>query len=112
MLKNNHGFTLIEMLIVLMIISVLIILIVPNLGGERKEVNDKGCDALVSVVQAQVDTYHLETDDYLESLDTLATAGYITQDQKICTDNNTLDYSKGKDAKPEKKMKKQNGFTL
>src|SRR5690625_2815331 len=99
MFKNNHGFTLIEMLIVLMIISVLIILIVPNLGGKSKEVNDKGCDALVSVVQAQVDTYRLETGDYPASLDTLETAGYITKDQKTCPNNKELDYSKGKVAK-------------
>ncbi|MBD1222742.1 prepilin-type N-terminal cleavage/methylation domain-containing protein [Virgibacillus halodenitrificans] len=49
MLKNNRGFTLIEMLIVLMIISVLIILIVPNLSGKSKQVHDKGCEALVNV---------------------------------------------------------------
>src|SRR5699024_4249055 len=74
MLKNNKGFTLIEMLIVLMIISVLIILSVPNLGGKSKEVNDKGCDALVSVVQAQVDAYYLDNGNYPLSLDVLKSA--------------------------------------
>ena len=54
MLVNQKGFTLIEMLIVLLIITILIILIVPNLAGRSEEVHDKGCDALVSVVQAQV----------------------------------------------------------
>lgn len=41
MFKNERGFTLIEMLIVLMIISVLIILIVTNLSGKSEEVNEK-----------------------------------------------------------------------
>src|SRR5690625_7709642 len=93
MFKNNHGFTLIEMLIVLMIISVLIILIVPNLGGKSKEVNDKGCDALVSVVQAQVDTYHLVIGDYTASLDTMETAGYISKKQKTCSNNKSFEIS-------------------
>lgn len=98
--KNHRGFTLIEMLIVLMIISVLIILIVPNLGGKSKEVNDKGCDALVTVVQAQVDAFRLETGDYPASLDKLQAAGYISPDQKTCPNNKSLDYSNGKVGKP------------
>src|SRR5699024_11489782 len=69
MFKNNRGFTLIEMLIVLMIISVLIMLIVPNLSGKTKEVNDKGCDALVSVVQTQVDRSEEHTSELQSRFD-------------------------------------------
>ncbi|WP_164668622.1 competence type IV pilus major pilin ComGC [Virgibacillus doumboii] len=90
MLKNKKGFTLIEMLIVLMIISVLIILIVPNLSDKSKEVYDKGCNALISVVQAQVDAYYIEKKNYPASIDALETAGYITEDQKECPDQTSL----------------------
>ncbi|HLR66446.1 competence type IV pilus major pilin ComGC [Virgibacillus alimentarius] len=100
MLKNNKGFTLIEMLIVLMIISVLIILIVPNLGGKSKEVNDKGCDALVSVVQAQVDAYYLDNGNYPLSLDVLKSANYITEDQTTCPNKKKLGYADGKVKSP------------
>ncbi|QKY69443.1 competence type IV pilus major pilin ComGC [Lentibacillus sp. CBA3610] len=79
------------MLIVLMIISVLIILIVPNLGDKSEEVHDKGCEALVSVVQAQVDAYHIEEKTYPDSLDVLVPQ-YITEGQKTCPDETELDY--------------------
>ncbi|HEY4602630.1 MAG TPA: competence type IV pilus major pilin ComGC [Cerasibacillus sp.] len=84
MIKNQKGFTLIEMLIVLMIISVLIILIVPNLTGKTKEVNTKGCDALVAVVQAQVESYALDNGSFPPSLQTLVSEEYITDQQLYC----------------------------
>src|SRR5699024_755300 len=93
MFKNNNGFTLIEMLIVLLVISVLIILIIPNLSGKSTEVHDKGCDALVSVVQAQVDAYYLDEGQYPSSLNTLVSKGYITEDQKTCPNQKKLIYS-------------------
>lgn len=101
MFKNNKGFTLIEMLIVLMIISVLIILIVPNLSGKSKEVNKKGCDALVTVVQAQTDAYYLDKSSYPASLEALEKAGYITKDQKTCPNGKSLELVEdGKVKKP------------
>lgn len=90
MFKNQKGFTLIEMLIVLMIISVLIILIVPNLSEKSKEVYEKGCNALVSVVQAQVDAYYIETNEYPADLIALQGEGYITTDQQSCPDGNAI----------------------
>lgn len=95
MYKNEKGFTLIEMLIVLLIISVLIILIVPSLSNSSKEINNKGCKALVTVVQAQVNLYELEKEIVLNSLDELATAGYITNDQKTCSNGTELTFEGG-----------------
>lgn len=82
--KNQDGFTLIEMLIVLLIISVLIILIIPNLTGKGKEVQTKGCDALVSMVQSQVISYELAKGKFPDSLDALEKDNYIENDQKEC----------------------------
>ncbi|TFJ93682.1 competence type IV pilus major pilin ComGC [Lentibacillus salicampi] len=89
MFKNQRGFTLIEMLIVLMIISVLILLIIPNLSSKSEEVNDKGCEALVSMVQAQADAYYIAKKEY-PSLDELESEGYITEDQTTCPDDSPL----------------------
>lgn len=94
MFHNEKGFTLIEMLIVLLIITILIILIIPNLTGRSEEVHEKGCDALVSVVQAQVHLYHLENGNYPEDLETLVTDDYITEDQTTCPNDETLTYDK------------------
>ncbi|GLO66564.1 MULTISPECIES: competence type IV pilus major pilin ComGC [Oceanobacillus] len=96
MFKKEAGFTLIEMLIVLMVISVLIILIIPNIGEKSGEVHSKGCEALISVVQAQVDTFLLETGQHPNSLDELVENDFITEDQLTCPNNNSLTYSNGK----------------
>ncbi|WP_164216101.1 competence type IV pilus major pilin ComGC [Virgibacillus sp. YIM 98842] len=93
MLKNNQGFTLIEMLVVLMVISVLIILIVPNLNSNSENINEKGCDALTAVVQAQVDAYYIDEGSYPGSLQVLASAGYIKNEQIECPDGRQLIYS-------------------
>lgn len=90
MLKKESGFTLIEMLIVLLIISVLIILIVPNLSNSSKGIDDQGCEALISVAQAQVNLFHLENRTYPVSLQELVTAGYLTDKQTQCTNNENL----------------------
>lgn len=92
MFKNNRGFTLIEMLIVLLIISVLIILIIPNLAGKSKNVHDKGCEALVSIVQTQVEAYHLEEGDNPQNLDQLVAKKYITKEQKTCPNKKPIHY--------------------
>ncbi|HLR01332.1 MAG TPA: competence type IV pilus major pilin ComGC [Virgibacillus sp.] len=96
MFKKEEGFTLIEMLIVLLIISVLIILIIPNLSGKSKEVHNKGCKALQSLVQAQADSYHLDNGKTATSIETLVNAGYIENDQKTCPNNETLTLKNGK----------------
>ncbi|HLR08245.1 MAG TPA: competence type IV pilus major pilin ComGC [Bacillota bacterium] len=89
MFKNQKAFTLIEMLIVLMIISVLIILIIPNLKDKGEDVYDKGCGALVSVVQAQADAYYIENSQH-PTLNDLLKDNYITEDQQTCPNGKTL----------------------
>ncbi|SHN12069.1 competence type IV pilus major pilin ComGC [Gracilibacillus kekensis] len=59
-MKNQKGFTLIEMLIVLAVISILLILIVPNLADKSSQLNEKGCDALLQMVENQVIAYEID----------------------------------------------------
>lgn len=95
MFKKEDGFTLIEMLIVLTIISLLIILIIPNIATKSKEVNKKGCEALKSLVQAQADAYYLDKGDYPETIRELEEKDYITDNQTECKSGEKLDISKG-----------------
>jgi competence protein ComGC len=62
MLKNNKGFTLVEMLIVLMIMTTLLLIAVPSIDQNNKVVNGKSCEAMKSLVEGQVETYELEND--------------------------------------------------
>lgn len=93
MKKKKNGFTLVEMLIVIAIISVLIILFIPNLTGKTKEVNDKGCQALVQVVQTQVHAFYLKNNRYPKDLDELEKHDYINSNQKTCPNEKDLNYN-------------------
>ncbi|MFC6290220.1 competence type IV pilus major pilin ComGC [Levilactobacillus angrenensis] len=57
MIKRRQGFTLVEMTIVLFIISLLILIILPNLNNQRKRANQIHGHAMVTVVQGQVTAY-------------------------------------------------------
>ena len=62
-----QAFTLVEMLVVLLIISVLLLLFVPNLTKQKDTVDDKGKAAVVKVVESQAELYRLDkNDDILE----------------------------------------------
>ncbi|OIK62191.1 competence protein ComGC, partial [Oenococcus oeni] len=63
-IKNKkQSFTLIEIAIVLFIISLLMLLILPNLNNQRKKAENTQAEAMVSVIQTQVDLYENDNDD-------------------------------------------------
>ena len=72
------AFTLIEMLVVLLIISVLLLLFVPNLTKQKDSVTDTGNRAVVKVVESQAELNH---QNEKASLSKLVAEGQITQKQ-------------------------------
>ena len=77
---KTKAFTLVEMLIVLLIISVLLLLFVPNLTKQKNAVNDKGKAAVVKVVESQAELYSLDKNEEA-SLSKLEADGRITAEQ-------------------------------
>ncbi|MBF0776603.1 competence protein ComGC [Streptococcus azizii] len=75
-----NGFTLIEMLIVLFIISVLLLLFVPNLSNQKETVKQAGNAAVVKVVEGQAELYELQNGGEA-SLSKLIEAGAVTEAQ-------------------------------
>ena len=55
--KKQSGFTLLEMSIVLFIISLLVLIMLPNLSQQRKHANSIHGKAMTSVIQTQIDAY-------------------------------------------------------
>lgn len=78
--KSVKAFTLVEMLIVLLIISVLMLLFVPNLSKQKDAVHEKGDAAVVKVVESQMNLYEVKTGDK-PSINDLVSSGYITAEQ-------------------------------
>ena len=74
------GFTLIEMLVVLLIISILLLLFVPNLTKQKDHVKESGSAAVVKVVEGQAELYALNHTDKA-SLGKLVQEGMITSEQ-------------------------------
>ncbi|WP_225422933.1 competence type IV pilus major pilin ComGC [Companilactobacillus jidongensis] len=55
--KTKKAFTLIEMVIVLFIISLLLLVMIPNLGAQKNNASTKSEDAFVTTMQTEIDMY-------------------------------------------------------
>ncbi|MCA1023020.1 competence type IV pilus major pilin ComGC [Halobacillus litoralis] len=93
MWKNEKGFTLIEMLIVLLVISVLLIITIPNLSQNTENIRNKGCDALKVTIEAQLEAYQVEN-NAVPTIDELESGDYIKT--KECPDGTSLTIVDGK----------------
>lgn len=80
-ITNDAGFTLIEMSLVLFIISVLLLLIIPNIGSHQGTAQETGNEALEIVVQTQIDLYEMEIEKKPATLSELQTAGFLSKSQ-------------------------------
>ena len=76
-----RAFTLIEMLVVLLIISILLLLFVPNLTKQKDKVKDTGGSAVVKVVESQAELYELKNVNEKATLGKLVADGRITDKQ-------------------------------
>ncbi len=89
-LKENKGFTLIEMLLVLLIISVLLILIIPNISKQSEHIQKTGCSAQLKLVESQIEAYTLKFNRKPSTIDELVQEGYIKENQKSCKNGDTI----------------------
>ena len=89
--NNQAGFTLIEMMIVLLVISVLLVITIPNVTKNNSSINEKGCDAYVKMVQGQVQSYQIENHE-VPSVQQLIDGKYI--DNGKCPSGEEVSVSK------------------
>lgn len=95
MLKNEKGFTLVEMLIVLLIISVLIVITIPNVSKHFASIDDKGCKAFVSMVQGQVEAYKIDHMTF-PTIDQLVEKEYLLENETKCPNGQALEIKDGR----------------
>lgn len=95
-MRREEGFTLVEMLIVLLIISVLILITIPNITRHFKTVDDKACDAYIKMIDSQIEAYRVESPRTKNvTLDLLKDQGYLSDkdlvnSQLVCPDGREL----------------------
>lgn len=85
--KNNKGFTLLEMLMVIFIISILLLLTIPNITKHKDSVEETGCEAYADMVQTQATAYELAEGE-VPTLAQLQASGYIPS--TTCEDGSAL----------------------
>jgi competence protein ComGC len=78
------------MMIVLLVITVLLFIAIPNVAKQSKNINAKGCDAFVHMVQGQVQAYRIDNGSVPPSIETLVTDKYLRADETTCPGGGTV----------------------
>jgi competence protein ComGC len=88
-INNKKGFTLIEVMVVLVIISILLLVFIPNLTKNQNVANSKSCEATLELVEAQIIAYQIDNDGQSPaSVSAMQEAGYVDRD--TCPDGSSI----------------------
>jgi competence protein ComGC len=91
----QKGFTLIEMMVVLLIISVLILIAIPNVTKHSATIDEKGCQAYIKMVQGQVEAYRIDKKAVPENLDVLVANDYLNEGETTCPNGKAIEITSG-----------------
>lgn len=83
------------MLLVLLIISLLLILIIPNIAKQTAHIQSTGCDAQVKMINSQIEAYTLKHNRNPNTIQDLITEGNIKENQRSCKTGETISISNG-----------------
>lgn len=81
-IKEENGFTLVEMAIVLLVIAALLLIFIPNVGSVGESVDETTGEAIVTTVESQAMLYKLDNDNQTATLKLLVDEKYITKEQR------------------------------
>ena len=70
-MRKVKGFTLIELLVVLSIVMMLMLLVIPNVTSKLNSIKEKGCEALIRMINSQIQLYEIKYTDNIEISDGL-----------------------------------------
>ncbi|WP_017380092.1 competence type IV pilus major pilin ComGC [Paenisporosarcina sp. TG-14] len=85
----QKGFTLIEMMIVLLIISVLILIAIPNVTKHSATIDKKGCEAYIKMVQGQVESYRID-EKKVPTIEQLVSNDYLNDGETTCPNGKVI----------------------
>lgn len=81
-MKNKLGFTLVELLAVIVILAILILIAVPTYSGVRKSINESIYNTKIKNVLSSAERYAEETGSYVMDIRTLISNGLIDADNE------------------------------
>lgn len=91
----KKGFTLLEMIVVLAILSVLFLLAIPNIQKVLNLVETKGCQAQVKVVDTAIIQFKLIYNEYPSNINDLVYAELLSDNQVKCQNNQSITIKNG-----------------
>ena len=77
--RNEQGFTLIELMVVVIIIGILVAIAVPLYGGVQARARDNACMANVRTLNGAMSMYYAEEDVFPDEVADLEEAGFIQE---------------------------------
>jgi competence protein ComGC len=92
-LKN--GFTVLEMMIVMLVIALLLLITLPNIQQKEGIIRAKGCSALLEIVNSQIILYEVENSKTPDSIAELIAGGYLKEEQATCPDQSAVQIVNG-----------------
>ena len=66
MMKKNKAFTLVELLAIITILGVMVILVVPQIGGSINSKKEKELEKIIGIVENAGKAYHSFNNDVLK----------------------------------------------
>lgn len=93
--ERKNGFTILEMMIVMLVIALLLLITLPNIQQKEKIIRAKGCEALLSIVDSQIMLYEIDHLETPGSISQLIAEGYLKEGQDRCPDGSSVVISGG-----------------
>jgi competence protein ComGC len=80
----KKGFTLLEMMIVMMAIALLFMLTIPNIVRTIDVIETTGCKSQVSLVDTAILQYKLENNRFPGQIEDLISSGFLKKEHRYC----------------------------
>ncbi|NLC33655.1 MAG: prepilin-type N-terminal cleavage/methylation domain-containing protein [Erysipelothrix sp.] len=86
----RKGFTMLEMIVVVLIVALLMLLTIPNIQKVMGIVQKRGCESQLKIVDAAILQYMLEYEQIPDSTQTLISSGLLSDNQAKCQNNKVI----------------------